>query len=128
MTDSSVALLYDAGSALFITSRNCDAVLGIPWRAALEIAQQHGVQILTVYRRRRMIPASEMVRAIRAEHDRQRPQLTEQESIEAGAAAILRKIDYELIPQTPAQRAATEERVDAILRKHGYEPGWEPRK
>jgi hypothetical protein len=75
----------DGGAALYVTSRNSDVVLGIPWETALAVAQRHGVQILTIGPRRRMIPAAELVRAIQAEHERQLPShpLTEREEVDA---------------------------------------------
>ena len=82
MSDSSRP---DAGAALYVTSRNSDAVLGIPWETALALAQRHGVPVLSIGPRRRMIPAHELARALQAEHERLQPPrpLTEQEDVDA---------------------------------------------
>lgn len=75
----------DGGAALFVTSRNADAVLGLPWETALALAKQHGIQVLTIGPRRRLIPAADLVRAIRAEHERRQAlfPLTEVQEVDA---------------------------------------------
>ena len=70
---------------MFITSRNCEAVLGIPWLRAVHIAESRGIPFINIGPRRRMIPAHEMVRALQGEHEQQHPAqpLTEREEVDA---------------------------------------------
>jgi hypothetical protein len=79
---------------LYITTANCVAAVGRPWRQTLELAQRHGCEILQIGRVRHIL-ASDLQRALRAEaaeHAAQQPPLTEDQE----AAELLREMGLAL--------------------------------
>jgi len=80
---------------LFVTSRNCEVVVGRPWRAMLEFAERHNIEILSTGPHVRMIPAEQLIVAIRAEAAAHAPPPLNEEQ---EAAAMIRNLGYQALP------------------------------
>jgi len=78
---------------LFVTSRNCDVVVGRPWRAMLDLAERHNIEILNTGPHVRMIPAEQLVAALRAEAAAHTPAPPLNEDQEA--AALIRTLGFQ---------------------------------
>jgi hypothetical protein len=85
----------ELAAALFIGPLNSKPVTGNTFRTNLALAGKYGIEVLQLGPRKRLIPAADLVRAIRAEHAAQQP--AEPLTVEEHARAVLRRIGYEPI-------------------------------
>jgi len=76
--------------AVYITSRNSDAMIGLPWSTVLALVKRHSIKTLTLGPRRTLVPVAALERALTVEHERQRPAraLTESEQVNELLATI----------------------------------------